>query len=251
MLNRVNLLLNSQQLLRNSQSISREGEQTMSKLIHARYTENGDSGWNGKAKAGDQTGNEVSVTEFYIAPWDFALRYFNWELAKEFVVIAKKLAGCVKVGYDQSQRNDLYKTLKSFNFDVDKYILSGQKCETDCSAFVYACLCCLLPNLRSDANAPTTSKMEEYYKNKGFTVLKGSDYLNGKKNITGDIMVKAGHHTAIFQSDVDSVAKYPTEVESALTIIAQAVLKGTFGNMPERKDKIYRAVQDKVNSLVM
>lgn len=237
--------------MRNSQSISREGEQTMSKLIHARYTENGDSGWNGKAQAGDQTGNEVSVTEFYKAPWDFALRYFNWELAKEFVTIAKKLAGCVKVGYDQSQRNDLYKELKAYNFDVDKFILSGKKVETDCSAFVYACLCVLLPNLRSDANAPTTSKMEEYYKNKGFTVLKGADYLNGKKNITGDIMVRAGHHTAIFQSDVDSVAKYPTEVESALTIIAQAVLKGTFGNMPERKDKIYRAVQDKVNSLVM
>ena len=78
----------------------------MSKLIHARFTENGDSGWNGKAQAGDQTGNEVSVTNFYSAPWDFCLRYFNWELAREFAIIAKKLAGCVKVGYDQSQRND-------------------------------------------------------------------------------------------------------------------------------------------------
>lgn len=223
----------------------------MSKLIHARYTENGDSGWNGKAQAGDQTGNEVSVTEFYIAPWDFALRYFNWEFAKEFVLIAKKLAGCVKVGYDQSQRNTLYKYLKAVNFDVDKFILSGAKCETDCSAFVYACLCVLLPNLRSDNNAPTTADMKDFYKNKGFTVLTGADYLNGKRNITGDIMVRAGHHTAIFLSEIDSVAKYPTEVESALTIIAQAVMKGTFGNMPERKDKIYRAVQDKVNSLVM
>ena len=222
----------------------------MSKLIHARYTENGDSGWNGKAVAGDQTGNEVSVTDFYNAPWDFALRYFNWETAKEFVMIAMKLAACVKVGYDQSQRNDLYKELKAYNFNVDKFILSGKKVECDCSSFIYACLCVLLPNLRSDKNAPTTADMEEYYKNKGFTVLKGNEYLNGKKNITGDIMVRAGHHTAIFQSDVDFVAKYPTEVESALTIIAQAVLKGTFGNMPERKDKIYRAVQDKVNSLV-
>ena len=81
----------------------------MSKLIHARFTENGDSGWNGKAQAGDQTGNEVSVTEFYSAPWDFCLRYFNWDIAREFVIVAKKLAACVKVGYDQSQRNDLYK----------------------------------------------------------------------------------------------------------------------------------------------
>lgn len=222
----------------------------MNKLIHARFTENGDSGWNGKAVAGDQTGNEVSVTDFYIAPWDFALRYFDFEIAKKFVAIAKKLAACVKVGYDQSQRNDLYKELKVYNFDVDKFILSGKKVETDCSAFVYACLCVLLSNLRSDKNAPTTSDMEEYYKNKGFKVLKGEEYLNGKKNITGDIMVRAGHHTAIFESDVDKVAVYPTEVESALTVIAQAVLKGTFGNMPERKEKIYRAVQDKVNSLV-
>ena len=222
----------------------------MGKLIHARFTENGDSGWNGKAQAGDQTGNEVSVTEFYKAPWDFCLRYFNWELMREFTIIAKKLAGCVKVGYDQSQRNDLYKELKAVNFDVDKFILSGKKCETDCSAFVYACLCCLLPNLRSDANAPTTSKMEEYYKNKGFTVLKGADYLNGNKNQTGDILVRAGHHTAIFQSDTDASAKFSPAVDAALKVIATEVLKGTFGNMPERKDKIYRAVQDKVNSMV-
>lgn len=222
----------------------------MGKLIHARYTENGDSGWNGKAQAGDQTGNEVSVTEFYKAPWDFCLRYFNWELMREFVIIALKLAGCVKVGYDQSQRNDLYKALKSFNFDVDKYILSGQKCETDCSAFVYACLCCLLPNLRSDKNAPVTADMEEYYKDKGFTVLKGADYLNGLKNQTGDILVRAGHHTAIFQSDSDSGATFSPAVDAALKVIATEVLKGTFGNMPERKDKIYRAVQDKVNSMV-
>lgn len=222
----------------------------MGKLIHARFTENGDSGWNGKAVAGDQTGNEVSVTEFYKAPWDFCLRYFNWELMREFTIIAKKLAGCVKVGYDQSQRNDLYKELKAVNFNVDKFILSGKKCETDCSAFVYACLCCLLPNLRSDKNAPVTADMEEYYKDKGFTVLKGTDYLNGLKNQTGDILVRAGHHTAIFQSDSDSGATFSPAVDAALKVIATEVLKGTFGNMPERKDKIYRAVQDKVNSMI-
>ena len=222
----------------------------MSKLIHARFTENGDSGWNGKAQAGDQTGNEVSVTEFYSAPWDFCLRYFNWDIAREFVIVAKKLAGCVKVGYDQSQRNTLYKELKAVNFDVNKFILSGAKCETDCSAFVYACLCVLLPNLRSDKNAPTTADMEEFYKNKGFTVLKEKDYLNGLRNQTGDILVRSGHHTAIFLSDNDAKSEYSAALNAALKVIATEVLKGTFGNMPERKDKIYRAVQNMVNSMV-
>lgn len=222
----------------------------MSKLIHARYTENGDSGWNGKAKAGDQTGNEVSVTEFYSAPWDFCLRYFNWELAREFAIVAKKLAGCVKVGYDQSQRNDLYKELKAVNFDVDKFILSGKKCETDCSAFVYACLCVLLPSLRSDKNAPTTADMKEFYKNKGFSVFTGTDYLNGLKNQTGDILVRSGHHTAIFSSDNDVNSEYSAVLNTALKVIATEVMKGTFGNMPERKDKIYRAVQNMVNSMI-
>jgi hypothetical protein len=222
----------------------------MSKLIHARFTENGDSGWNGKAQAGDQTGNEVSVTDFYSAPWDFCLRYFNWDLAREFVIIAKKLAACVKVGYDQSQRNTLYKELKAVNFDVDKFILSGKKCETDCSAFVYACLCVLLPNLRSDKNAPVTADMEEFYKNKGFTVLKGNDYLNGLRNQTGDILVRSGHHTAIFLSENDVNSEYSAALTAALKVIATDVLKGTFGNMPERKDKIYRAVQNMVNSMV-
>lgn len=48
--------------------------------------------------------------------------------------------------------------------------------------------------------------------------------------------------------------KAPTEaavtVDKAVEVLAKAVIAGEFGNGAERKDRIYRAVQDKVNALL-
>lgn len=221
----------------------------MTKLIHAGSSENGDSGWNGKAKAGDQTGREVCVRDFYEKPWNVMLRYPNKTLCDKVMEIAKKLAACNLVGYNQSRRNTLYNALKSNDFDVDKYISSGVKTETDCSAFVYACWCCVLAELRYDGNAPTTSSMRSFFKLHGFIEYHGSSYLKDTEFLkNGDIEIKEGEHTAMVYLPDDYILN--PELDYAFDVIARDVIAGHWGNGETRKDKLYKEIQKHVNNMV-
>ena len=187
-------------------------------ICHASVSENGDAGWNGKAKAGDQTGREVCTRSWYNKPFPYTIRYDkDSSLPKKWAKIAKKLADSNLVGYDQSQRNTLYQALKAVDFDVDKYIKSGKKTETDCSAFVYACVCCILKDLRSNNNAPTTSTMKNFYESHGFKVYSDASHTTTDVNLkTGDILVKPGSHTVMAITDGQNVKDTPTVAEPTL-----------------------------------
>ena len=84
-------------------------------LVHASISENGNAGWDGKAKTGDQTGREVCTRSFYKKPWNVMLRYKDSSVASKASKIAIKLAKSNLVGYDQSERNTLYKALKNIS----------------------------------------------------------------------------------------------------------------------------------------
>lgn len=222
----------------------------MSKIVHAAISENGTNGWGGDAKAGDQTGGEVCIRDFYNKPWNIMLRYPDKTIAGKAAEIAAKLAKSNLVGYDQSQRNTLYKALKAANFDVDKYIASGKKTETDCSAFVYACFCCVLPALRSDENAPRTATMRAFYTGKGFSLYTDYNHLHDVGQfLSGDILCKEGAHTAMEYIPGATAPTLSPTVDAALTVIARDVIAGNWGNGTDRKEKLYRAIQDKVNAL--
>jgi hypothetical protein len=64
----------------------------MIKIIQAGSSEHKDSGWNGKAVAGDQTGSEVCVRDYYNYPWDYVLRYYDSSVSNEVIENAYKLA---------------------------------------------------------------------------------------------------------------------------------------------------------------
>lgn len=230
------------------------------KLVHASISENGNAGLDGKAKPGDQTGKEVFARSWFSYPWDFVLRYPDKNIAMKASVVALKLANSNLVGYNQSTRNTLFKALKANNFDVDRYIATGQKTETDCSAFVYACFACFIPSIRMDNNAPVTFTMKKLYKAWGFEVLTNSAYLvNGTNLIPGDIVVNENHHTAII-SDGNTATTSTTPpatnatisdaVKNAIDVIARDVLRGKWGNGEERKQKIYNAIQSRINDLL-
>jgi hypothetical protein len=124
------------------------------------------------------------------------LRYKDATIAAKASEIGVKLANSNLVGYDQGQRNTLYAELKKNNFDVDKYIKSGVKTETDCSAFQYAIYCCLIPAMRQDGNAPTTSTMKSFFTKYGFTAYTDSKYLTSDSYLLkGDVLVAEGKHT--------------------------------------------------------
>ena len=222
----------------------------MIKLVHARSTEYGDSGRNGKAKPGDQTGNEVAITDWYSKPWGTMLRFPDKNAADRVMKIAVKLANSNLVGYDQLGRNTLYQALKVYNFDVDRYIASGVKTETDCSAFVYACWCCVLSELRSDGNAPTTSNMVKFYKTHGFTSYNNGRLTDPEYLLNGDIVVKEGSHTAMVYTFYDPRETLNPKVDCALDVLARDVIAGNWGKGETRKENLYQAVQNYVNDML-
>lgn len=229
------------------------------KLVHASIAETGGAGWDGKAKAGDQTGKEVCIRSWYSKPWDIMLRYPDKTIAAKAAAAAVKLANSNLVGYDQSERNTLYNALKKYKFNVDKYIKSGKKTETDCSAFVYAVFACFIPNMRSDINAPVTSTMRSLYSKWGFVVHTGSEYLSGNNLKNGDIVVNENSHTAIVidektinttPTNTIDLPKYSPDVDNAITTLARDVIAGNWGNGVERKEKLYIAIQTRVNKIM-
>ena len=150
-------------------------------------------------KAGDQTGREVCTRSWYSKPWGMVLRCKDAAVAKKARDIAIKLANSNLVGYDQNERNSLYKQLERNGWDVDKYIRSGVKTECDCSSFVYACYCCVIAELRGLANAPTTVTSRNFYKAHGFEVLLSSAYTSSASQLLpGDLLNKAGSHIVMF-----------------------------------------------------
>ena len=232
------------------------------KLVHASISETGGSGWDGKAKAGDQTSKEVCVRSWYSKPWNIALRYHDDEIRLKASAAAVKLANSNLIGYDQSERNTLYKALKSCNWDVDKYIKSGKKTETDCSAFVYAVYCCFVPSMRYDGNAPVTATMRNKYRDWGFAVItKENVNLSSGVGLTnGDIVVKENSHTAMVTDGNETATSnittskqpsiYSPEIDYAITTIALDVINGKWGNGNDRKEKLYAAIQSRVNEIL-
>lgn len=229
------------------------------KLVNASISETSDTGWDGKATAGDQTGKEVCIRSWYSKPWDIMLRYPDKSISRKAATAAVKLANSNLVGYDQSERNSLYKTLKKYNFDVDAYIKSGEKTETDCSAFVYTVFACFIPAMRSDNNAPVTSTMRALYKEWGFVVHTGMGYLSGNNLINGDILVNENSHTAIATDgntgdtapvNIIDLPIYSSSVDTAITTIANDVIAGNWSDGNDRKEKLYTAIQTRVNELL-
>lgn len=231
----------------------------MMNLVHASVSENGNAGWDNNAKAGDQTGKEVCVRSWYSKPWDIMLRYPDKSIAAKAAAAAVKLANSNLVGYDQSERNTLYKALKIYNFDVDAYIESGWETETDCSAFVYAVFACFIPTMRYDGNAPVTSTMRSLYSEWGFVVHTGTGYLSGNNLINGDILANEISHTAIAISEntenvtptnIIDLPTYSKDVDNAITTLANDVIDGKWGIGNDRKEMLYVAIQTRVNELL-
>lgn len=229
------------------------------KLVQASISENNNAGWDNNAVAGDQTGKEVCTRLWYSYPWDIMIRYPDETIAAKAAAAAVKLANSNLVGYDQSERNSLYNALKRCNFDVDAYIKSGQKSETDCSAFVYAVFACFIPKMRSDENAPVTYTMRSLYREWGFIVHTGSRYLYGSGLLNGDILVNESSHTAIATNgdignttpvNIIDLPVCTPEVDNAITTIARDVINGGWGNGNDRKEKLYVAIQTRVNELL-
>jgi len=170
---------------------------------------------NGKAhggQAGDQTGKEVSTQNWY-------LHSKGWRVFRaKNPSVAEKIAQCMeracknsKIGYDQYQRNTLYKAAEKVGFDVSRVTTA---CETDCSALVR--VCCAYAGITGLPEGFRTGNMPGNLNKTGaFTELTGSKYQSQSTYLgRGDILVtKTNGHTVVVLSNGSKYegSVYPVE----------------------------------------
>lgn len=171
----------------------------------ARGTEYGTSGWDGKAKAGDQTGKEVSTQAWYkhTKGW-VVLRPKDQEKAEKIAYAMQAACDNERIGYDQSERNTLYNAAKKVGFDPAKVT---EKVETDCSALVRVC-CCYAGI--DPGNIRTAGETEALVKTGAFEKLTASKYTTKSDYLKrGDILnTKTSGHTVVVLSDGALAYKY-------------------------------------------
>lgn len=166
----------------------------MVKIGHARSSET-------KSKngiAGDQTGNEVSITEWYSAPWQAVFRPTNKIIAERIALFVEKACSNDYIGYSQNDRLSLYNACLVAGFHIE-YIKQGVNC--DCSSLV-ACACInagldVKPSMTTDVEEEILTATNAFEKLSQRQYIQSYDYLK-----RGDILWKYGH-TAVVLSDGD------------------------------------------------
>ena len=166
----------------------------MIKIGHARSSET-------KSKngvAGDQTGNEVSITEWYNAPWLAVFRPKNDIVAEKIASFIERACNNDNIGYSQNDRLSLYYACAVAGGHVE-FITQAVNC--DCSSLV-ACACIsaglvVSPSMTTDVEEDALIATKSFEKLSQRQYIQSYDYLK-----RGDILWKNGH-TAVVLNDGD------------------------------------------------
>lgn len=142
-------------------------------------------------KAGDQTGNELSVRPYYIHSKGWRV-FRPLDPEKGLVIAQTAKAACdnPNIGYDQWQRLSLYNEAQKVGFDVAKVAVP---CETDCSALARVCCAAAGIDVR---NFDTSTEPAALMATRQFEELTEAKYTRSSDNLRpGDILVTAvkGH----------------------------------------------------------
>lgn len=174
--------------------------------------------------AGDQTGGEVHIREWYSSPWDCVLRPLSPELAEKSAKACEAACANSKIGYDQGSRNTLYIYAKLVNFDLAKIT---DACECDCSSLMHVCAIAGGAKLAYGYNGMWTGNMEAGFTTNGeYEVLRDSKYLTSDAYLKrGDILLNTKSHTAMalengaMAGDTAGANPRPTPEEEIKSII--------------------------------
>lgn len=176
------------------------------KIGHASLDEHGNI--RGGA-AGDQTGREVYIRDYYTFGYNVVIRAFDPNVAENTAKAVEAICKNDNVGYNQSQRNTLRKQAVNTHFNIDAIKVT---CNCDCSSMIAVALEAAGVNMAgvySGANAPTTSTMRKKLLATGeFEGLTDKMYLTSSDYLKrGDILVKEGSHTVCVLSDGAKASK--------------------------------------------
>lgn len=176
-----------------SKTTSQEGSGHM--ISNCGHDENGK--YTG-GKAGDQTGGEWALINWYSRPWKCVLRYPDENVRNLIAQLAKEAAQNDKIGYDQGERNTFWTQLQKVGYYPSKITVV---CEADCSSGVVAIIKAVghLLGIKAlqNVSATYTGNMRTGLKNAGFTVLTESKYLTSEEYLLpGDILLNDSCHVA-------------------------------------------------------
>lgn len=158
-------------------------------------------------KAGDQTGGEYCIREWYDRPWNCVLRYPDPAVRKDIARLAKQAAKNDKIGYDQGQRGTFWKALSVAKGYAPVNIT--KRCEADCSSSTVAIVKAVGYRKDKDAlkrlsNDLWTGNMRTAFVKAGFKCLKAKKYRKSEDYLlAGDILLNEDHHVCINVSDGD------------------------------------------------
>lgn len=182
---------------------NQKGETKMVKISNCGHDERGRYAG---GKAGDQTGTEYQIMNWYSRPWLCVLRFNDAKIATMIADMATKAAQNNLIGYDQgtagnsNDRYSFWRHLKASNYDPAQITVA---CESDCSASTAAIVKGAgyrLNNAKLKAVSIylTTRNMRQALKNAGAKVLTDRKYLtSGDYLKAGDILLNDNHHVAI------------------------------------------------------
>ena len=174
------------------------------KIAHAVGDENGKARG---GKAGDQTGKEILVTNWYkrTGGWDVYLECTDKALAKIAADFAVQIANDDSFGYDQDQRTTGLKAILAAG-SVSDAVAS----ELDCSALVFAAY--ILAGLEIEVGY--TGNLEARFLATGlFIAHRESKYLtSGDYATIGGIYLTSGKHTAIVVTNGSKSGSYDESV---------------------------------------
>lgn len=147
-------------------------------------------------KAGDQSGKEWWIINWYNQGWQCILRHPDRRVREYLAELAIEAAKNDNVGYDQSQNRTYWAELQKVGYWPKKITTP---CEADCSAGVIANTMAVGHLLNIDAlkniNATYTGNMRAGYRAAGFQVLTDAKYLNSFDYLLpGDIILNDAQH---------------------------------------------------------
>ena len=230
----------------------------------------GDERWGIRGgAAGDQTGHEWEIKNWYSYPWNCVLRYPKQQARDLMAELAIEAANNNNIGYDQGQRDTFWQQLQRVGYRPSK-ITTG--CESDCSAGVIAIAKSVgyLLNINQLKNITSTytGNMRSGFKAAGFEVLTDSKYLTSSAYLMpGDILLNDSNHTATnlgigansgYKQNAASNITTTTTTTTKKTVeeLAKEVLENKWGIGDARKQALtnagydYNAVQAKVNEIL-
>lgn len=146
--------------------------------------------------AGDQTGQEWRIMNWYNQDWQCILRHPNPKVRELLAQLAIEAAQNDHIGYDQSQNRTYWDALRKSGY-YPKNI--GIDCEADCSNGIVANTKAVgylldLPALQQ-IDVYSTTAMRAAYSNAGFQILTDPQYLIGFDYLVpGDIILNDYQH---------------------------------------------------------